>query len=481
MPPINFRKLAEAANSLLCVIATTMLLAVDLLAANGTLTVSGTQWGVTSQYLGTNEGSSQFNINDLVDLGINTYRLYGGMSRWEPTDDSSTYGSPSIAQIEADPNVINWAFWDNIMTSPPLGSDYSWSATTGIPPVNAATIISDLNAHNIKPIVVLRNVDNNNNPAWSEAHNPPTTAADWNEWWEHVFATVYWFNVRNSYMVDDWEVHNEPNNGGQGWGGTEAQYMTFIQYTADAIHWVYSHYLPGRTPHIYAPVTSNCCAWALSAMQTEGPSVFDSLDFHDYQSNPSEITTLRADMDANGYAGAPAWITEMGSYKQNTYNGQSTDNNIIVAWWIKASQPGDNYVTGINLFSLYDWGSSYTSGAIHGSYPTAETYTPGYYAMRIAARGLCCNRPTYQVTTTVRNVVSVVTKDSSGHYYLVACNSGSPAATVTANLSALITSGTGTQWEFSSTNNDAVVGSPTLSNGQITFTIPANATELLKF
>ncbi len=445
---------------------------------SGTLTASGNQLGVTSQYLGANEGSSQFNINDLVDLGINTYRIYGGMSRWEPTNAESTYGSPSIAQIEADPNVINWAFYDNIFTNPPGGSDYSWSASTGIPPVSAATIISDLNAHNITPIIVLRNRDNNGNPAWSP--NPPVTAADWNVWFEHVFATVYWFNVRHTYVVDNWEVHNEPNNSGQGWGGTESQYMTFINYTAQAIHWVYSHYLPGRTPHIYAPVTSNCCSWALTAMQTEGPSVFDSLDFHDYQSNPSEIATLRADMNANGYAGAPAWITEMGSYHQNVYNSVSSSNNLIVAWWIHASQPGNNYVNGAELFSLYDWGS-YTSGAVHGSYPAAESYQPGYYAMRIAARALVGTRPTYQVTSTINNVISVVTKDSSGHYYLIACNSGSPGVTVTADLSALITTGTGTQWEFSSANNDAIVGSPALSNGKVTFSIPANGTELLKF
>lgn len=227
MPSGGIKSLARAIDRIFLPLAATLLFAIYSHAASGTLTVSGTQWGVTSQYLGANEGSSQFNINDLVDLGINTYRLYGGMSRWEPTDDSSTYGSPSIAQIEANPDVVNWAFWDNIMTNPPGGSDYSWSASTGIPPVSAATIISQLNAHNIKPIVVLRNVDNNNNPAWSEAHNPPTTTNDWNEWWEHVFATVYWFNVRNNYVVDDWEVHNEPNNSGQGWAGTEAQYDTF--------------------------------------------------------------------------------------------------------------------------------------------------------------------------------------------------------------------------------------------------------------
>src|SRR5258708_11783589 len=101
--------------------------------------------------------------------------------------------------------------------------------------------------------------------------------------------------------------------------------------------------------------------------------------------------------------------------------------------------------------------------------------------MRLAARALVGGRPTYQVTSSVRNVTSVVTKDSSGHYYLLAVNSGSPAATMTANLSALITSGTGTQWEFSAANNDAIVGTPTRSNGMVTFTVPANGTELLKF
>jgi hypothetical protein len=427
MSSVAIRKLTGAICSLLFALALT-LVTTYAFAGSGTVTVSGTQWGITSQYLGANEGSSQFNINNLVDLGIN--------------------------------------------------SDYSWSASTGIPPVNAATIISDLNAHNITPIIVLRNRDNNGNPSWSP--NPPTTAADWNVWFEHVFATVYWFNVRNSYKVDNWEVHNEPNNSGQGWGGTESQYMDFINYTAQAIHWVYSHYLPGRTPHIYAPVTSNCCSWALSAMQTEGPSVFDSLDFHDYQSNPSEIATLRADMNANGFSGA-TWSTEMGSYHQNSYDTASSANNKIISWWVQASRPGNNYVTGAQIFSLYDWGSGYTSGIVHGSYPAAEAYQSGYYAMRLASRALCCGRATYQTTSTISNLVSVVTKDSAGHYYLVACNSGSPAATVTANLSALIMSGTGTQWEFSAAKNDVIVGTPSLTNGQVTFTVPANSTELLKF
>jgi hypothetical protein len=185
-------------------------------------------------------------------------------------------------------------------------------------------------------------------------------------------------------------------------------------------------------------------------------------------------------MNANGYTVAPAWITEMGSYKQNHYDGEGAANNVS-GWWIQASEPGNNYVTGIDLFSLYDWGAGYTSGAIHGSYPSAETYTPGYYAMRIASRALAGGRPEYPVTSSISNVVSVVTKESAGHYYLIADNSGSPGVTVTADLSALITSGTGTHWEFSSANNDVVVRTPTLTNGKVTFSIPATSTELLTF
>jgi hypothetical protein len=140
---------------------------------------------------------------------------------------------------------------------PPNGSDYWWSGTPGTTwQGNARTIFSALKAAGIRPVLTLRNVDNNNNPAWAQALNPPNSTEDWNEWWEHVFATVYWLNVRNDYRVDDFEIHNEPNNSGQGWAGTEAQYFELVQQTRDAIAYVYTTFLPGRTFHIYAPVTT---------------------------------------------------------------------------------------------------------------------------------------------------------------------------------------------------------------------------------
>ncbi|MFL5690232.1 MAG: hypothetical protein ACJ795_00345, partial [Ktedonobacteraceae bacterium] len=51
-------------------------------AASSTITVSGAQWGVSTAYIGATEGNVRFDTADMTDLGINTYRVYGGMSRW---------------------------------------------------------------------------------------------------------------------------------------------------------------------------------------------------------------------------------------------------------------------------------------------------------------------------------------------------------------------------------------------------------------
>src|SRR5689334_19826919 len=81
-------------------------------AASATITVAASQWGTSTCYIGATEGNVRFNIADLQDAGINTYRIYGGMQRWEQQDDDGVFGSPSIAEIKANVNVINWAWWD---------------------------------------------------------------------------------------------------------------------------------------------------------------------------------------------------------------------------------------------------------------------------------------------------------------------------------------------------------------------------------
>src|SRR5215510_15655870 len=149
-------------------------------AASATITVSGTPWGLSTCYIGATEGNVRFNVADLQAAGMNTYRIYGGMSRWEATDDDGVFGSPSIAQIKANVNVIPWSFWDNVMTTPQDNSDYWWSGTPGTTwQGNARTIFQSLKDAGIRPVLTIRNVDNNDNPAWAAQLNPPNTTADW--------------------------------------------------------------------------------------------------------------------------------------------------------------------------------------------------------------------------------------------------------------------------------------------------------------
>src|SRR5258706_11707083 len=197
------------------------------------------------------------------------------------------------------------------MTTPPDNSDYWWSGTPGTTwQGNARTIFQSLKDAGIRPVLTIRNVDNNNNPAWASQLNPPNSTDDWNEWWEHVFATVYWLNVRNDYRVDDYEVHNEPNNGGQGWAGTEADYYAFVQNTHDAIAYVYATYLTGRTFHVYAPVTTGGSSWPQDVMVNSG-QYFDTVDIHNYNSDISAYTAqVHGWMNSNGKANAQLWLSE---------------------------------------------------------------------------------------------------------------------------------------------------------------------------
>ena len=444
--------------------------------ATATLSVAGTQWGVSTCYLGAVEGSSRFNIADLQDLGINTYHLYGGMSRWEAQDDSGTYGVPTINQIKADPNVINWKWWDNVMTNPPQGSDYSWSPGTPRWNGNARTLFSALKAAHIRVIISLRNQDDQGDPKW--VNNPPTTTADWNEWWEHVFATVYWLNVRNNYGINDFEISNEPNISEQGWKGTKGQYFTFAQYTYDAISYVYNKYLPGRAYHVYAPATSlerSGATWPKDVIY-DIPSYFNSMAFHLYDSSINNyVEQVHTWMNEAGRSNYPIWLTEWGTYTGNRYNsvpfGISLINNLIYG-----SRPGNDYVYGSQIFSLYDYGK-----APLGLISYTGVRRPDYYAMRMGIRALQGCRPTYQSTTSSSALLAITTKDTAGNIYLLVTNQDSSSwYDVDADLSSLSPTGSGTMWQFDAGHMDTIVGHPRLKNGHLLFTIPADSALLIK-
>ena len=438
--------------------------------------ISGSAAGVSTRYIGAVEGNINFDLKDLQDLGINTYRIYGGMSRWEREDDDGKYGWPSIDEIKINPNIINWAHWDKIMTDPPQGSDYSWSGEPGtVWQGNARTIFNTLKQANIRPVVSIRNVDNTWNPSWALQLNPPRAKEDWNEWWEHVFATVYWLNVRNDYGVDDWEIHNEPDNRDQGWGGTRADYFELVKVAKDAIDFAYKTYLPSRAYRIHGPKTVGGSNWPAFAFR-EIPTYFDTVNFHNYDADISNYTRkVRGWMQGTLLANSPIWVGEWGSY-EISYNDFSLALNLIKNL-IRASQP-DNYIYGSHIFCLYDWGKPELAEGLIGK---GGKRRAGYYALRMGIRALQGGKSTFLPIANHPNLMAVATLDASNHVYLLAVNDRAKSDTVTADISDLIKAGKGTVREFSSKAMDEVVGSLTLKDGKVTFPVAGNSAILIEF
>jgi hypothetical protein len=472
--------------SALLVMSLVVTTAIPMPARSTTITVSGTPWGLSTCYIGATEGNVRFDIADLQEAGIATYRVYGGMPRWEWRDDDGVYGAPTIAEIKENPAVINWTWWDTAMTYPPRGSDYWWSGTDQVWQGNARTIFAELQAAGIRPVLTLRNVDNYGNPSWGRRLNPPRSPEDWNEWWEHVFATVFWLNVRNNYGVNDFEVGNEPNNSGQGWGGTIADYDAFIQYTYDAISFVYHTYLPGRTFHVYAPVTSGG-DWPRDVMMHAGAS-FDTVDVHNYNSDITGYTEhVHGWMKQSREAGAELWLTEWATYLGG-YQSASTGVNTVLNNMIRGARPGQDHIDGSHLFTFYDWAGSNKGTPdvdwtnFQGLVGPTGSRRASFYALRMGTRALNRCKASYQTTTGDGHVLAITTKDAEGKMYLLVTNSSedTPYA-VKADLSALISSGTGTMWQFDATHNDVIVDHPTLSNGHVAFTIPATAAIMIRF
>lgn len=437
------------------------------------IVISNRVLGRSTQYIGAVEGNIAFDPADLEDSGINTYRIYGGMSRWESNDDDKVYGWPSIAEIKADPDLIPWDFWDQAMTSPNYGSDYSWSGRVGkVWSGSAVTLFSTLKSMGIRPVLTIRNVDNSRNPPWADQLNPPTTEADWNEWWEHVFATVYWLNVRNDYRVDEFEIHNEPDNPSQGWRGTMEDYFELVRMSKDAIDYVYQTYLPDRQYAIHAPVSLGKSHWPLKALQNI-PELFDSLNIHDYDADISTyVAKVRAWADHNGHSQSPIWLGEWGSYT-NDYDNYHFALNLIKNM-MRASKPSSSYVFGSHIFSLYDWG---LQGKYEGLIGPGGKRRVSYYAFRLGTRGLQGGKAVLDLESSRGQPMAMATKSEDGHVFLLLVNSDRAAHSLAVDVSAHLQTGQGQQWGFSRDHLDETLNFISIQEGTVEVTVsPQSAT-----
>jgi hypothetical protein len=451
-----------------------------------TIKVCGEPWGVSTRYIGADRGVTRFDIGDIKDLGINTYRFYEGhMYAWEWEDDDGIFGSPTIDEIKADPDVVNWEWWDNAFTHPPEGSPFWYATNPGDGwQGNWRQIFASLRDAHVKPMVSLRVQNATLDPDWATPLNPPNTPEGRNEWWEHVFACVYWLNVRNDYRVDDWELGNEPNHDGQGWLGTEDDYWDFVRLTKDAIDYTYQRYLPHREYRTYAPVSAGTSVndagerfgWIKDALE-KVPESFDAVDYHDFSDDPSEnLREVHQLMTAAGQPDRPLWVTEWGpvyGHGADAYQ-QVSCGVLILQNLIRMSSP-DTYVYGSQIVNLYD--------APNRPYLIAKdgTRRVTYYALRMGIRALQGGRVTHRVTAGTPDLLSITTRDSHGDLWLLVVNSAAETAyDVDADLSDLVRTGTGELWEFSDANHDTRTGRRRVIDGHVDLQVPAVGAVLMR-
>ncbi|MFH1129980.1 MAG: VCBS repeat-containing protein, partial [Pseudomonadota bacterium] len=376
-----------------------------------TITAADSVEGTTTTYIGATE-AYVFNIDDLTDLGINTFRMWTSMNELEWWDDDDAtwgaygggmIGTPAIQTIKDDQpngfnNTVPWSWWDTQFG----GVFFSWDDPYSEASSSRAEIIDACISNQITPLLVLRNKTNANEPAW--APDPaPLTAGDLAEWWEHCFATAYWLNVRNPYSVVRFEVLNEPDYSGQGWtenGGTKEDYVPMIEQAYDAVK--FANDIAGISTIIHAPVVASYASdyihYSLSNADTALVDRIQVVDYHTYDNDPTaSINHVQADIATYNPDGntEPIWVSEWGALWA-TYDTEA--RALLTADQLMTfSQLG---VEGVTIFNLYDWWQNANHGLIRhlgdGSWAKTETY----YAFRLMIRGLINGKDIVQSSTT---------------------------------------------------------------------------------
>jgi hypothetical protein len=473
-------------------------------AEGATITVHSAVLGQTTTYIGATEAGGLW-IDDLTDLGINTYRLWTKMDElewWDDDDaaeggwDDSENGTPTIAQIKADSasgfiNTIPWAWWDDRFDAP---QDWRHGAQT------RRDIIARLTNSDITPIVVLRTYDDQGNPEkrpedvdW--APRPPVNEAFRNEWWEHCFAIAYWLNVRNDYQITHFEVLNEPDYNCQGWCnnncsdfaadfcGTQAEYAQLVMDAHDAIG--YANSFASLPVHIHAPVVASFNSPYVAYVLDNADAAVQVVDYHTYaddvRASIIDISSTIDDHDPDGVQES-IWTSEWGALWESydTFDRAMLTANQLLTF-------SEEEVEGVTVFNMYDWSTA--AGEDYGLVDLQDdgeggafrAYTEGYYAYRLMTRGLVSGKERLDHTASgfSSDTRTMVTRDAQHVYVLVLRNDAGTADTVSVDMTA-IGSGTGTVtvWEYSAENKDTVVETPMMTGGQFTFAVPADGLSL---
>jgi hypothetical protein len=446
---------------------------------DASLTVSKAVLGKTTQYIGATEGGF-FDVDDLADCGINTYRIWIGMSDVEYCDDNdprgydwgcdqtgnTQYGLPISDTIKANPDVIAWEDWDAHVNDPA----YRWR-TESNPDTAYGAMVDQLTDQNILPVLCLRNRDESNRPNW--APEPAFDGDAIKEWWQYCFAVAYWFNVRHDYGVTHFQIHNEPDLSTQGWHGNQAQYADLVRIAHDAIKT--ANDTAGIDTVIMAPVESQA---PFPRTYTYIADVFDQADsdihladFHwyhmdgtyplsDLEASIDDVNAQLASHNPDGLT-EPLWVSEFGNFSLPCKYDTMLEALRTARQLLLFSRKG---VQGVHLFPFYDWGT--TCGLVGEDGEKTETY----YAYRLMVRALVGGKDRLAFTASGLGDDVMVTRDRQRIYVIVIDGDG----TIDVDLSALgVDAGTATIREYGSSHKDAIVGTSTISAGRFFFDTPS--------
>ncbi len=447
--------------------------AVSFAQTAATVTVSGTQAGVSTRYMGI-QGNGRETFTAATDLGINTWRYFMGMDNFEPVDDKPGEGFPTTNQLKAASineilntnNLINWDAYEAILAAD-RGDNQTHNLRFQYFKDNGIRVMA-----NIRP-------QHKGSPAWAPDFAPPTVSqADRDEWWQFVYAMVLLFNKKHDYRVDDWELGNEPNLASEGFDGNLDTYYLLVNIARDAIAEAYSRHLGNRTHRVYAPATAwDDATWIPSVIQTVGDK-FDHVSYHKYTSYDGLVQSTK---NVNGWAGTnrEVWLTEWGTWWTDFTTARNSDLPINIQWLkfiMSMSKPGDTYVDGWHYYKLSHSGYGGGDGLLDQRVTPARKEKM-YYGLRMGIRALSGGKPVFLSTASNTDLSALTARNADGTYNVIVTNTSSTTSyNVELNLSALATSkANGTLYRFDANNNDAQSQGPALSStGRATVSVPAN-------
>ncbi|MBD0254337.1 MAG: DNRLRE domain-containing protein [Cytophagales bacterium] len=449
-----------------------------------TVTVSSTQAGTSTRYMGVQGSNAPGETNfttAITDLGVNTFRYFTTMDRYEPGDDVAGYGYPTKTQLLAASasallstnTLIDWSKYGAELNKD-RGAGQTDAKRFQMFKANGVRVVANLQL-------------NQRGPDWAPTFATAPTQADQDEWWQFCYATVLLLNKQHDYQIDDWEIGNEPDLKSEGFQGTLSTYYQMVSIAKDAIRAAYSNYLTNRPYRIYAPAASSDKYEWINGIIQNVPNDFDHVTYHKYESYRGMVQSVQ---NVNSWAGTgrEVWLTEWGTWWSGNMTQARNNDLSINAQWIKfimnMSKSGNNHVDGWHYYKLYHNGSYGVNGSNAGDGlidNRASPYTKEkmYYGLRTAIRALKDAKPVYEATASTTYLAALTTKNTNGTYNVMVTNtSSSTAFTVEINLSGLASNiSQTTLYRFDANNNDSRFRGPVLSStGRATVVVPPNGT-----